>query len=191
MRTKDENKRIAIRDATIAEVVAGGLAGASIARIAKRANLSQGTIYLYYPTKDALIRQIYIEIKLDMRNALMTCFDKTASTAENIRTVWFALLNYALDQPHFYAFAEYITAANLFDEQKEPVLADAERDMKAIITNAIDDGTLKNAPYESLQAILVAPISHLARKMNTTGKAVSAQTKQATFDMIWQGIANA
>lgn len=189
MRTKDEKKRIAIRDATIAEVVAGGLSGASIARIADRAKLSQGTIYLYYASKDVLVRQVYVEIKLDMRDALMVCFKETASSEDNIRALWFALLNYSLEHPKFFAFTEYITAANLFDELGEPALANVERELKSIITNAISDGTLKPAPYEALQAILVAPISHLARKAAFAEKTVSKTTSNTTFELIWQGIA--
>lgn len=190
MRTKDENKRIAIREATVAEVVAGGLAGASIARIAQRAKLSQGTIYLYYPTKESLIRQVYVEIKQDMRNTLMDCLVASATSAENIREVWYALFNYAMEYPNYFAFAEYITAANLFDQVKEPALVEIEREMKSIITTAIDDGTLKSAPYESLQAVLVAPISQLSRRVNIRQSRLSETVRDSTFDLIWQGIAN-
>jgi len=188
MRTKDEKKRLAIRDATIAEVVAGGLAGASIARIANRAKLSQGTIYLYYTSKEVLIRQVYVETKLEMRDALMASFNDNASSEDNIRTLWHALLNYALDQPKRFAFTEYITAANLFQELEAPALAEVEREFKSIITNAISNGTLKPAPYEALQAILVAPVSHLARKAALADEPISKTTRNTTFDLIWHGI---
>lgn len=188
MRTKDEQKRIAIRDATIEEVITGGLASASIARIAKRAGLSQGTIYLYYANKEELIRQVYVELKLDLRDTLMACFHKEASSADNLRALWFALLSYSLDHPKRTAFTEYVTAANLLDGFDEPALRDVERELKSVITRAISDGTLSQAPYEAHLAILVAPITHLARRSTLAGKTVSKKTCQHTFDMIWRGI---
>jgi len=189
VRTKDEQKRIAIRDATIIEVVKGGLTSASIAKIAKRAKLAQGTIYLYFDTKEDLLRQTYIEIKHMMRDSLMNHYDPSGDSATNIRDVWFALLEYAISHPNHFTFAEYITSANLFGEREEPELKKIEKEMKAVILTAIEDGTLIDAPYESLQVILVAPVNALSKKITMQKQRISKQVKVKTFDLIWQGIA--
>ena len=190
MRKKSEEKRLLIRDATIQEVVESGLAGASIAKIAARAGLSQGTIYLYYPTKDELFRQIYLEIKHEMRDMLMDKRDPTKSSAENIRTLWFALLDYAISNASHYIYAEYLSAANFLDEAEEPELQQIAIEMRSIIQTAIDDGTLMQVPYESLQAVLVAPVSLLSRRITISKHTVSNAVRESTFELIWQGIVN-
>ncbi len=187
MRTKDENKRLAIRDAAILEVVEGGLSGATIAGIATRAELSQGTLYLYYPNKDALISQVYVEIKLMVRDVVMSHYDDTASSTTNIRKVWFALLDFALTYPGRFAFAETIaTQSPMMDE---PELVKVEAEMKSIITRAIADGTLKQAPFESIQAVLIAPVTQLSRSITMGKQKISKRTINATFELIWSGIA--
>lgn len=190
MRTKDENKRIAIRDATVTEVVEGGLPGASIGRIAERAGVSQGTIYLYYDNKDVLIRQVYVEIKLQIRDALMAQHDPDASSADNLKNVWFAYLDHSLSYTEHFMFAEAIAAAKLTMQWDEPELARAERQIKGIITRAIDDGTLRDAPYEAVQSVLISPVTQLSRRAALSGKRLPRKTREATFDLIWQGIAN-
>ncbi len=187
MRKKDENKRIAIRDAAVAEVVKGGLSGATIARIANRAKLSQGTIYLYYPNKDALISQVYVEIKLMIRDVLMAHYDDSVSSAKNIRSVWFALLNFAVEHPAHFGFAE--TVAMQLPTLTNPELTQVKSELRSIIMRAISDGTLKSAPYESIQAVLVAPVTQLSRSITLGQQKISKRSINATFELIWRGIA--
>ncbi len=187
MRKKDANKRIAIRDAAVEEVVKGGLSGATIARIAHRAKLSQGTIYLYYPNKDALISQVYVEIKLMIRDVLMAHYDDSVSSAKNIRSVWFALLNFAVEHPAYFGFAE--TVATQLPTLTNPELTQVESELRSIIMRAISDGTLKSAPYESIQAVLVAPVTQLSRSITMGQQKISKRSINATFELIWRGIA--
>ena len=51
-----------ILDAALAEFGERGLAGARLEDIAKRAGLSKGTIYLYFPNKEALFREMVRDI---------------------------------------------------------------------------------------------------------------------------------
>ena len=64
MRLRDEKKKEAIFDATIALVNEIGFAEASTAKIAKAANVSPATIYIYYKDKQDLLTSIYIEVCL-------------------------------------------------------------------------------------------------------------------------------
>ena len=187
MRKKDENKRVAIRDAAVEEVVNGGLSGATIARIANRAKLSQGTIYLYYQNKDALISQVYVEVKLMIRDVLMAHYDDSVSSDKNIRNVWFALLNFAVEHPAHFGFAE--TVATQLPTLADPQLTRAESELRSIIKRAMSDGTLKSAPYESIQAVLVAPVTQLSRSIAMGEQKISKRSINATFELIWHGIA--
>ncbi|MEP0520888.1 MAG: TetR/AcrR family transcriptional regulator [Hyphomicrobiales bacterium] len=56
---KDENKRVAIRNAVVSEVLQSGLANACVAPIAKRAGVSAGTIYLHHPNKEVLLQTVF------------------------------------------------------------------------------------------------------------------------------------
>ncbi|MCK4754383.1 MAG: helix-turn-helix transcriptional regulator, partial [Calditrichia bacterium] len=63
MRVKDEFKQDALFNATVKLVNEIGFVAASVSKIAKEANVSPATIYIYYKNKDDLLVSTYIEIK--------------------------------------------------------------------------------------------------------------------------------
>lgn len=61
MRHKDDEKAQRIKAAVIEVVLEEGFAGASISKIAKRAGVSQATVYIYHENKESMLRTIYVE----------------------------------------------------------------------------------------------------------------------------------
>ena len=68
MRIKDENKQEAIRQATIKLVNEIGFASCSVSKIAKEADVSPATLYIYYKNKEDLIVSTYIDIKTKIKH---------------------------------------------------------------------------------------------------------------------------
>ena len=62
MRLQDENKKEAIFNATVELVNEIGFAAASVAKIARRAQVSPATIYIYHKDKEDLLVSIYVAI---------------------------------------------------------------------------------------------------------------------------------
>ena len=65
MRQKDELKQDAIIHATVRLVNEIGFAASSVSKIAKAANVSPATIYIYYKNKEDLLVSTYISIKIN------------------------------------------------------------------------------------------------------------------------------
>lgn len=189
MRTKDENKRRAIRDAAIAECVESGLGGASIARIAERAKLSQGTIYLYFAGKDELLDEIFLEVKREIHSRLMDAARSGDSAKAAIKAMWFALFDHANERPLDFAFAEHVSAARILDGRASPEIETMSREIAQVIVDAVSDGTLIDLPTESLSAILSGPALQLARQAIVQNEQPSRDTLEAAFEAIWRGIA--
>ncbi|MBL4906417.1 MAG: TetR/AcrR family transcriptional regulator [Sneathiella sp.] len=188
MREKDETKRRAIRDAAVLEVIEGGLTGASMGRIAKRAGVSPGTIYLYFPSKEELLQQIYLEIKTELHHQIMAGFNKSDTSTLNIKRIWFALFEYAREHPSDFVFSEYVAAAQLLDETRKPEVEAMAIEVATILNTAIEDGTLRRVPISALTAVLIAPALQLGRRAILTNEAITSDTLDNTFDMIWRGI---
>lgn len=55
---KTEQTRQQIAEAALAEFVESGVARTTMERIARRARVAKGTLYLYYPSKDELLRGV-------------------------------------------------------------------------------------------------------------------------------------
>ena len=187
MRVKDERKRRAIHAATVAEVVAGGLAGASVAAIAARAGVSQGTIYLYHDDKEALLRAAYVEAKRTIHDALMAAAEGHATTADAVRAQWFALHRFVEDDPATFLFAEQAAAAGLVDDVADPDLARMAAETTGLIERGIEDGTFRPAPVAAIAAVLSAPAVQLARRRALGG--TDPAVVEAVFSLAWRGVA--
>jgi AcrR family transcriptional regulator len=186
---KDAEKRRAIRDAAVAEVIDGGLSGASVAKIAKRAGVSAGTIYLYFPNKDELLQQVYLEIKTEFHDQMMAANDASAPTADKIHNMWLSMFHYLSAHPNDFLFAEYVSAAKVLDAVSQSEVTAMSDQLASILRGAINDGTLGEAPIDSIVALLVSPATQLVRKSIVTNKAISRETVDQTYTMIWKAIA--
>lgn len=96
-RRDPEARPLAILDAAFHEFGEHGLAGARLDDIARRANVAKGTIYLYFPNKDALFREM---IQATIIEALASA-ETTVAAAESedtetllrvLATRWWQLL---------------------------------------------------------------------------------------------------
>lgn len=69
-----------------------GFKDTSVSDIMKRAGLATGTFYLYYPSKDALFMEIYIEENTKLKRKIMDSVDLEADPMEVMKQV--NMLNY-------------------------------------------------------------------------------------------------
>ncbi len=97
-RAKSPEKRQAILQAAVREIARSGL-GASTAKIAKGANLAEGTLFTYFPTKHELLNGLYLELKTGVHRRIDAGFPHADSLRERTRHVWIQTMRWAIEQP--------------------------------------------------------------------------------------------
>src|ERR1700747_1790028 len=86
-RPLSEDKRAAILEAAT-EVVAMLGVSAPTAKIAKEAGVAEGTLFTYFANKDELLNRLYLELKMDLRAAMMPVSPAGKSLVDRNRHVW-------------------------------------------------------------------------------------------------------
>lgn len=188
MRTKDEKKQTAIRNAAIAEFVRNGLGGASVAQIAKSAGVSPATIYIYYPNKNEMLVEVYLEAKVKLRESIVAAIDPAADSAANIRNMWFALYDHLVASPNDFVFLEYVATANLLSSSDQTHARELMGEATAIIQQAVSEGTIRATSIDAIQSLLVAPALHLAKQQVSGRSKIDRAVLDATFTMVWAGL---
>ena len=97
-RPKSPEKRHAILQAAAHEIARAGL-GASTTSIARRANLAEGTLFTYFPTKDALLNELYFDLKNEVYRRVNTGFPHEAGLRKRAQHVWTVTLHWAIERP--------------------------------------------------------------------------------------------
>src|SRR5712671_5214677 len=97
-RPLSEDKRTAILEAAT-EVVAVLGVSAPTAKIAKGAGVAEGTLFTYFANKDELLNRLYLELKMDVRNAMMSGYPSAKGLIDRNRHVWDRYIRWGSAQP--------------------------------------------------------------------------------------------
>jgi len=187
---KKDAKRRATRDAGNAESLANGLGKLSMPGIARRANVSAGTLYIYYPSKDEMIESVYLEIKTLLHAEMMEGQAGLVGSAAKLRGLWYAMFHFTLKHPLIFAFHEAVDPETILGPNAKDAVSAMAQEVRAVIETAILDATLKPMPINAVVAMLLGPAIVLARRMIAEDSADHDQIDHV-YDAIWAGIARA
>ncbi|MCF6238216.1 MAG: TetR/AcrR family transcriptional regulator [Candidatus Marinimicrobia bacterium] len=188
MRVKDEIKQNAIIEATVALVNEIGFASSSVSKIAKRANVSPATIYIYYKNKDDLLVSTYIKIKTCLGEALMGDFDPSLPVHDTLMNAGAELFNYITKHRELFYFAEQFANSPYSDLVEKAQIEAAFQPLFELLQFGIDQKIIKDAPFELLLAHLYHPIFNLVNpRLNPHFKATQKNIDLA-MSMAWDAI---
>ncbi|MCC4635419.1 TetR/AcrR family transcriptional regulator [Xanthomonas dyei] len=82
-----------------AELVATLGTGAPTAKIAQAAKVSEGTLFTYFPTKEDLLNQLYLEIESGFAEAILAPYPGGENGRKQLRLLWNRLIDWGLANP--------------------------------------------------------------------------------------------
>ncbi len=188
MRKKDEKKQAAIIEATIQLVNEIGFAASSVAKIAKTANVSPATIYIYHKNKEDLLVSTYIDIKHKMGKAMLADFDNTLPIRDTMKKVWRNTFAYISANKAYFQFGEQFSNSpysSLIDKAavEAPFLPLLET-----MNKGIEQKIIKDVPKDLLTAFIFHPILVLSNKNICAGFEKSSENIDLAFTMAWDAI---
>lgn len=107
--------------AAIVCFVERGFHGTAVPQIAKRADVAAGTIYHYFPSKEALVNELYRTWKAAVAQRVFKAFPQGAPVREQFRVMWHELAAFAVEEPAAFAFIELHNHASYLDDESRAV----------------------------------------------------------------------
>ena len=99
MRTRDENKETAIREKALEMIVKHGFDGLSMQKLAKAADVSPPTIYIYYENREDLLRNLYHHVMDTFNREALAGFNPNLSLEEGLWVQWKNRMRFIIDYP--------------------------------------------------------------------------------------------
>ena len=188
MRTKCEEKQEALFEATVKLVNEIGFAASSVAKIAKEANVSAATLYIYYKNKEDLLVSTYLAIRRNTSQAILKDFDVRQPIRDILKKAWFNMFQYATEHSHYFNFAEQFANspyADLIDIDEvesyfEPII-------KAL-NKGIDQKIIKNVSIDILKAFIYYPIVVLSNSRICRTFETCEDNMKTAFGLAWDAI---
>ncbi|MFL0249526.1 TetR/AcrR family transcriptional regulator [Clostridium neuense] len=159
MRKKDDKKQESIKKAVIKLILEEGFHGTSISKIAKEAEVSPATVYIYYENKDIMFHKIYLEYSEEILNHLLSKVSEHMTGQELIETLIKAYYNYIIDNKEIFLFVEQFSSC--------PALISSCKERKgikkfdALLENMKKDKIIKNYSNNTIISLIFSPVKSI------------------------------
>jgi AcrR family transcriptional regulator len=186
-RPKTGDKRAAILRAA-AETIAEDGVGASTANIAKAAAVAEGSLFRYFPDKDNLLNELYRELKLDMRSAMIAGFPVKGSLRKRAQHIWDAYVTWGMESPaKRTTMMQLSVSERITDESRQEGKAgfeEATRTMQQLVAQ----GKLSGLPISFASDLLLAMAETTMASM-VANPANAERYRTAGFKAFWSAAA--
>jgi len=186
-RPLSEEKRQAILDAA-AELVAAMGTGASTARIAKGANVSEGTLFTYFATKDALLNQLYLDIEAELAGAMLADFPAGGSARERACHLWDRFIDWGAANPVKRKALRQLKVSDRITAESRHCSDGLFRDVKEKLGESLAEHASPDQPPDYVGAVLDT-LAGTTLEFMADDPAQRDHYKQLGFQLLWKGIA--
>jgi len=175
MRSRDEGKAKSIKEAVIRLILQEGFYGTSISKIAREAGVSPATVYIYYDSKEDMLREIYREYSEEIHRHLLYDVRKEMEGRQLIDVLVRSYYGYIRENEEIFNFVDqYSHCPSLACGCKEAQGLSCITDMIAMLKSR---RVIRDYHSETVLSYLFYPVKAIAvdRRRTETEKEVLLQ----------------
>jgi AcrR family transcriptional regulator len=187
-RPLSEDKRKAILSSAAEAVALLGLS-APTATIAAGAGVAEGTLFTYFPTKDALYNQLYLTLKQEVAATMTTDYPVAGSLKVRWRHIWDRYIGWGAANSARRKAIRQLAVSDRIDDSFRHSGNEAFRDVYTLMDESVATGAMTKRPPAFVAAILEAlaetTMDFIAREPQHHDR-----YRSAGFEAFWGGAFN-
>jgi len=188
MRVKDELKQEAIIQATVKLVNDIGFVASSVSKIAKEAEVSPATIYIYYKNKEDLLVSTYVTIKQKMGKAVLKDFNAELPIRDILKKVWFNMFDYIQENKAYFHFTEQFSNSPYIELANKEEVEESFKPMINALMKGIEQKIIKNVNHDILITFMFYPIIILSNDRLCTDFNKDKDSLEIAFTLAWDAV---
>ena len=186
---KSIDKRNALINATIQLVNSNGFHQTAMSKIAKMANVSPATIYLYFENKQDLVNQTYLEVKSNYTQFIFKDYNEYLNVKQSFKAIWKRIAEYNQTECAYSLFLNQCNNTPILDtpsrmegiKHLQPLLDLWERGQKEKVIKPYSDYLLYAYSINPLTFLMIAEKQYDFKLDNTI--------LDDAFEAAWNSIA--
>lgn len=194
MRTRDTNKEEIVKQKAIEMIVAQGVEGFGMNRLAKECGVSVATLYIYYSDKEDLIRKIGIEIGQNFFAKMLDGFSSEMSFKDGLKNQWENRIHFTLNFTQQAICFEILKQSTYGDAIVEEITGDFKQTMSQFMISSIEKKELISVTFEVFWSIAYGSLYSLL-ELHREGKSMSGkpfvfteQLKNEAFNLVLKAL---
>jgi AcrR family transcriptional regulator len=178
-----EQTRRRILTAAMRCVAEVGYSQATIREIARAADMTSGTLYHYFPNKNALLRATGDEIETIVAPRLRAAAAASADVVDRLDAVLDESQRLIRDYPYLAAFLRAVRAGSATRSRRESPRHPESKALRDVVTEIVADARRQGALSPDTEpAAAVETICALTRGLSERAASLSPQAYEATLD---------
>lgn len=189
MRIKDPNKTATIFMASLRLISEDGIAGLTMARIAREAGIATGTLYIYFQNKEELMNELYLKLEKEAVERFLRGYKKEQPFKKALRIIWVNYLMHRVEHHQESVFLEqYYRSPYISDKQLK--LAEAmKHPVHLLIKRGKKEGLVKgDVDVEMLFLAMLGFIRELADEHVKNIYRLTPERIDMAFNLSWDCI---
>jgi AcrR family transcriptional regulator len=183
---KSEDKRNAIL-ASATKVFAERGLSAPTAAITSAARVAEGSLFTYFKTKDELINALYLELKLELRDAMMSGFPRKLGVRSRLEHVWNGYVDWGSMHPEGQQVLRQIQVWGGLTENVKAASAAAFGEFDRIAEDATAQKVFRDLPMPYVWAAL-ATLADMTMDFMRRQPEQAAEYRAKGFELFWSGV---
>lgn len=179
------DRRAAILRAALELMSDRSFGSTPVPEIAARAGVAAGTIYVHFPSKEALVNAAYRECKLALRERLLAPLEGVSGAREAVRRLWRALYAFSRESPHALRFLELHCHEPYLDEESRALSRSFLDEIAGVLRAAQREGELRDGPAEVLIAMAFGAFVGLLKEAGAGHLELDSAALEASEAAIW------
>lgn len=158
--------------------------------LARDAGVAAGTLYLYFPGKEAMINALYLEL-LEERGRAITVEPSIVAAGtprEGFGTFWHRLARWHLDHPEKANLIHQCQASSILTDETRTIEQRMHAEGLANFDDAVARGTFRKISLQVFWALVAGPIFVLAQMRDTGEVEITDALLDATFDGVCRSV---
>lgn len=186
-RPLSEEKHDALLEAA-SDLIAQLGTGASTAKIARAAGVSEGTLFTYFPSKDDLLNELFVAIEGQFAGTMIAPYPMAASARDRLFVVWSRLIEWGLDHSTARKALRQLKVSDRVTPESRKRCHAMFRDARAIVEQCLAGHSAPERVAFYIDTIMF-DLADITMNAIAAKPAEREAICQAGFDLFWKGSA--
>ncbi|MBN2677193.1 MAG: TetR/AcrR family transcriptional regulator [Anaerolineaceae bacterium] len=169
--------------------VTKGVGNTSTAEISREAGVAAGTLFLYFPTKQALIDELILSIGREQSAFIQELITPSLSARQTFFTIWQGTIHWFMEHMGAYQYVQQVRDTGMISASAVEASAGFFHYYYEAIQKGLTEGSIKNYPMDLIGGVLYQSIvAAMNRLRMEPDLAKQEECIQQGFDIFWDGI---
>lgn len=183
-RPKSEDKKQALLEAFAQSGIA-----ASTALIARNAGVAEGTLFRYFATKDDLLNALYLHLKQDLCQAMLSNLDRSLTTPkEHTRNIWNSYVDWGIKNPLAHAAIRQLGVSEKINAETEQAVKEMFPELHELCRRSVRQVFMSDE-FKTFGDALFLSLAESTMEFATRDPSRAVDFKALGFDVMWRGLA--